>query len=50
MKNINNPFEETKQKEVGIEDIKIPECCREGSDDCRHSAQKERPVKGNIGM
>lgn len=47
---MSNPFEETKQKEISIEDIKIPECCKEGSADCPHGTQKERPQKGNIGM
>lgn len=30
--------------------IHIPECCREGDDDCLHTAKLERPKKTNVGL
>jgi len=30
--------------------IEIPICCREGWDDCKHVAKKQKPKKRNIGL
>lgn len=38
-------------KEIGIEDIIIPECCREGWDDCPHVINKpQKATRKNIGL
>ena len=37
-------------KEIGIEDIKIPECCREGWASCPHVVKSQRKIKQNIGL
>lgn len=38
-------------KEIGIEDIIIPECCREGWDACPHVVNRvTKPAKRNIGL
>lgn len=37
-------------KEVRIEDIKIPECCREGWKTCKHVVKKEKPKRVNKGL
>lgn len=42
--------EETPILEIGYEDIKIPECCREGWDNCPHTVKRERIKKGNVGL
>lgn len=31
-------------------EIMIPECCREGREDCPHSVKKPKKVKRNIGL
>lgn len=36
--------------EVDGTNIQIPECCREGWDDCPHTAKPERAKKRNIGL
>ena len=35
---------------IGIEDIKIPECCREGWPNCPHVVKRQRKERGNVGM
>ena len=47
---MTNPFESVEQKEIGIEDLKIPDCCREGDEDCPHAAPKPQKTKGNIAV
>lgn len=31
-------------------EVMIPDCCKEGWEDCRHVAKKERKQKQNIGL
>ena len=37
-------------KVIGLEDIVIPRCCREGLDICKHIPQKQRKQKVNIAL
>lgn len=30
--------------------IQIPDCCREGREDCPHVVKKQKPKKQNIGL
>ena len=47
---MNNPFEPIEEKEISLEDIKIPDCCVEGDDDCPHGVQKSSKEKINIAL
>ena len=47
---MNNPFEPIEEKEISLEDIKIPDCCREGADDCPHGTPKPEKIKINIAV
>ncbi len=37
-------------KVIGYEDMKIPDCCREGWASCPHVIKPKKPVKKNIGL
>ena len=37
-------------REIGYEDIKIPECCREGWENCPHTVKKPKKVKRQIAL
>ena len=43
-------MEEAEIKVIGIEDIQIPECCREGWESCQHVVRKPEKVKRNIAI
>ena len=47
---MTNPFEPVEQKEIGVGDIKIPDCCREGDEDCPHGTPKQEKIRGNIAV
>lgn len=36
--------------ESEVINIIIPECCREGHDDCPHVLKRDKPKKGNIAV
>lgn len=42
--------QEVPVKVIGYEDIKIPDCCREGWPSCPHVIKQPKPVKKNIGL
>lgn len=33
-----------------LKEIRIPQCCREGWESCKHKAEKTKKVKRNIGL
>ena len=35
---------------IGVENMIIPECCREGWESCPHVPKRQRVSKKNIGM
>lgn len=37
-------------KVIGIEDIRIPDCCREGWPNCPHVLKKQKKIKRNIAL
>ena len=37
-------------KKPSFLDIKIPDCCKEGREDCPHVPKKEKKQKVNIGL
>lgn len=37
-------------KVIGVEDMIIPECCREGWKSCPHVVKQEKPRRKNIGL
>lgn len=37
-------------KVIGLEDMQIPICCREGWESCKHGVKREKPPKRNIGL
>lgn len=37
-------------KVIGVENMVIPQCCREGWDSCPHVQKKYKKVKNNIGL
>ncbi|MES2224152.1 MAG: hypothetical protein V4469_04445 [Patescibacteria group bacterium] len=47
-KPIEKPYFETKV--IGIEDIIIPTCCKEGWASCPHVLKPHKKVKKNIGL
>lgn len=58
---VYNIMNEEKQKEtstllnsdfkvIGVENMIIPQCCREGWDSCPHVLKKPKKVKNNIGL
>ena len=42
--------DEPKEIEAGMVNIIIPQCCREGWDDCKHAVHKEREKPKNIAV
>lgn len=36
--------------EIGPEDIRIPDCCREGWDSCTHVVKRPKAAKPNVGL
>lgn len=46
-KEVNN---KEKIIEIGVEDIRIPDCCQEGWESCPHVAPKLKKIKKNIGL
>ncbi len=41
---------EPEPKVIGIENMQIPECCREGWPSCKHVIKPQQKVKRNIGL
>lgn len=37
-------------KEISVENMIIPQCCREGWDSCPHVLKKPKKTKNNIGL
>lgn len=35
---------------IGPEDIRIPDCCREGWENCPHVVNRQKKTKTNIGL
>jgi len=41
---------ETEIKEVDLFNWQIPQCCREGWDNCPHVLKKQKKLKNNVGL
>ena len=45
------PIKDKEMKIIDVSDIKIPQCCREGWDNCKHVINKPKDKrKVNIGL
>lgn len=49
-KKMNNEEKQKEKKDIKSFIIHIPDCCREGRDDCKHGVKKIKPQKQNVGL